>query len=352
MLETIREYALERLEQSGEAGAVRQRHLEFFLNLAEAAGLTAERFAEERFELVLPDQDNARAALDWALAAEPVAGLRLVVALEHFWVSYGPREGVERTRAFLDRVQTPELRAPGLRAVGSSANQANEPELAERCYEESLSIYRELGDEWGIAHLLMRLAHSAHERGDRGTAETLADESLEVARRNGFVTEEVQALTIKGTLLCEAGGYERGIALLEESARRAGEIGFSWWQIVALQGLTQQLFACGRSLEAESCSFEALKLADQMGDRMRRVYSLALVARAVAERRDEKRAGRIWGALEAEVVRHPLPWELDDLIPAERVFPLDSLEFTRARMEGSRLTLDEAVAYALSVDSD
>ena len=338
MLETIREYALEQLEQSGEAGALRRRHLDFFLDLAEAAGLTAERVTEERFDLVLPDQDNARAALDWALAADPVAGLRLVVALEQFWVSYGPREGVERTRAFLERVQTPELRARGLRAVGSSANQANEPELAERCYEESLSIYRELGDDWGIAHLLMRLTHSAHERGDRGAAETLADESLEVARRNGFVTEEVQALTIKGTLVCEAGDYGSGIALLEEGARRAGEIGFSWWQIVALQRLTRQLFACGRSFEAESRSLEALKLADRIGDRMRRVYSLALLARAAAERRDEERAGRIWGALEAEVARHPLPWELGELIPAERVFPLDSLEFTRARVR--RLAAD------------
>ena len=348
MLETIREYALEKLEQSGEAGALRRRHLDFFLDLAEAAGLTAERVTEERFDLVLPDQDNARAALDWALAADPVAGLRLVVAFEQFWVVYGPREGVERTRAFLDRVQTPELRARGLRAVGSSANQANEPELAERCYEESLSIYRELGDDWGIAHLLMRLTHSAHERGDRGAAETLADESLEVARRNGFVTEEVQALTIKGTLVCEAGDYGSGIALLEEGARRAGEIGFSWWQIVALQRLTRQLFACGRSFEAESRSLEALKLADRIGDRMRRVYSLALLARAAAERRDEERAGRIWGALEAEVARHPIPWELGELIPAERVFPLDSLEFKRARVEGSRLTLDEAVEYALA----
>jgi len=349
MLETIREYALERLEESGEAETVRRRHGGFFLELAESANLAAERITEQRFDLVLPDQDNARAALDWALRADPVLGLRLAVELEHFWVSYGPAEGVDRTQAFLDRVETPELRARALRAVGSSADQAGQGQLAEHCYEESLRAYRELGDEWGIAHLLMRLAHSAHGRGERAAAHSLADASLEVSRRRGFATEELQVLTLKGTLECEDGDDTHGTTLLEDSARRAGEIGFPWWQIVALQRLVEQLLRLGRSEDAGSHCLEALRLAGRIDDTQRLAYALAQLARVAAERRDGEQAGRFWGALEAEVGRNPLPWNPTRSIHAERVLALGgSPDFDRARAEGRRLTLDEAVEHALA----
>jgi len=67
-------------------------------------------------------------------------------------------------------------------------------------------------------------------------------------------------------------------------------------------------------------------------------------------RRDAERAGRLWGALEAEVARKPLPWNPLDSVHAERVLALEGPDFDRARSEGSQQTLDEAVAYALSVD--
>lgn len=347
MLETIREYALERLEQSGEAEALRRRHAAFYLELAESANLCAERITEQRSDLVLPDQDNARAALDWALTADSELGLRLAVALEHFWASHAQVEGVERTQALLDRVETPALRARALRAVGSAADQAGQGELAERCYEESLRIYRELRDDWGVAHLLMRMAHSAHGRGARDEAHELAAASRDISHRKGFATEEIQVLTLEGTLLCEAGDEVRGTSLLEESARRAGEIGFTWWQVVTLQRLVEELLARGRSDDAEARALEALGLADRIGDTLRRVYALAQLASAAAERRDDERAGRLWGALEAEVARSPLPWNPVE-IHAERVLALAGPTFDRARAEGSRRTLDEAVQDALA----
>ena len=350
MLETIRHYSLERLAESGEAEAMRRRHGRFFLELAESANLAAERITEQRFDLVLPDQDNARAALDWALTADPVLGLRLAVALEHFWVSYGAIEGVDRTQALLDCVETPELRARALRAVGSSADQAGRGQLAEACYEESLRAYRKLGDDWGVAHLLMRLAHSAHSRGAGNEARELAAASLEISRRRGFATEEIQVLTLEGTLMCEGGDDVRGTMLLEESARRAGEIGFIWWQVVALQRLVEHLLSRGRGDDAESHARQALRLVGRIGDAPRRVYLIALLARAAALRRDAERAGRLWGALEAEVARKPLPWNPFDSVHAERVLALEGPDFDRARSEGSQQTLDEAVAYALSVD--
>ena len=96
MLETIREYALERLEQSGEAGAVRQRHLELLSQPRGGGPGLTDRALRRGTLRACSARPGAmlRAALDWALAAEPRTRVcRLVVALEHFWVSYGPRRG-------------------------------------------------------------------------------------------------------------------------------------------------------------------------------------------------------------------------------------------------------------------
>ncbi|MGE5435356.1 MAG: ATP-binding protein [Candidatus Doudnabacteria bacterium] len=105
MLETINEFAAERLGESGEEDELRRRQAEFFLALAESANLSAEAIdIGPRPELVLPEQDNLRAALDWAAeAGEIELGLRLAIALEQFWVAAGPYEGARRVEAFLDR---------------------------------------------------------------------------------------------------------------------------------------------------------------------------------------------------------------------------------------------------------
>src|SRR5207244_5727969 len=89
----------------GEEDELRRRHAEFFLALAESANLSAEATdLGPRPELVLPEQDNLRAALDWAAeAGEIELGLHLAIALEQFWVAVAPYEGARRVQAFLDR---------------------------------------------------------------------------------------------------------------------------------------------------------------------------------------------------------------------------------------------------------
>jgi predicted ATPase len=100
MLETIHEFAAERLCESGEEDELRRRHAGFFLALAESANLSAEAInLGPRPELVLPEQDNLRAALDWAAeAGEIELGLRLAISLEQFWVAAGPYEGARRSK--------------------------------------------------------------------------------------------------------------------------------------------------------------------------------------------------------------------------------------------------------------
>ena len=96
MLETIRELAAEKLAAEGEADAARRRHAEHYLAVARSANLDAEAEGQQRHDLVIPERDNMRAALTWALETdERELGLELVVALENYWATSSPQEGID-----------------------------------------------------------------------------------------------------------------------------------------------------------------------------------------------------------------------------------------------------------------
>jgi predicted ATPase len=152
MLETIREYASERLEDSPEAEDVRRRHAKFLVALAESANLNPGRLASggQRLGIAITEQDNARAALTWTLTSGSIElGLRLAIALDMFWTAHDPREGVRWFGALLARPEaesvTPELRAHALRGFGASRDIAGQVEAAEQLYEQSLALFLQLG---------------------------------------------------------------------------------------------------------------------------------------------------------------------------------------------------------------
>ena len=123
MLETIREFALEQLAAAGDADAVRRRHAEHFLALGETANLTAESVGPQRAEIVRAEQDNFRAAIDWAIDHDPALAFRLTIALEQFWVMNDAFEGAQRLKVLLDHSSSvsPLLRARALRVYAESA---------------------------------------------------------------------------------------------------------------------------------------------------------------------------------------------------------------------------------------
>jgi predicted ATPase/class 3 adenylate cyclase len=347
MLETIREYARERLAESGDPDGVRRRHAEYFLELAESANLAAESLGEQQFEIVMPVLDDARAALDWALQHDVELGLRLVVALEQLWVVGNLAEGAERTRAFVDRVDSPAARARGLRAVGSSLHPLGRYDEARRYYEESLALYRELGDSWGIAHLLMRLAHAAYDLGDTEGARRQAGESLELSRRHGHERNEAQVLTLLGEIAFDEGDTERGTELLLDSAARCARDGFPWWQAVNLSVLTDALLTRELPDRAVPPAQELLLVAIRIGDNLRKTYALAQLAHAAANLGQEERAGRMWGFVEAEQSRSPAPgWDHRESAHAAAVLATPAWE--RGRRAGQGFTLEQAVEEALA----
>ena len=126
LLDTIREYAVERLDESPKADDVRRRHAEFFLDIAESANLNAgtlEVGKPMRHDIASREQDNIRGALAWAVATSaPALGLAIATSVEWFWIMHDPREGMRWFARMLElpevELVAPEIRAHALRAYG------------------------------------------------------------------------------------------------------------------------------------------------------------------------------------------------------------------------------------------
>ena len=190
MLETIRQFAAERLADSGNGEAVRRRHAERMFEVARSTHLDDEGDVPTDLGLALAERDDFRAALDWALEHDAELGLKIAVALQNLWNAAGPQEGLRRLTQLLERAgpSSPAVRAAALRVQGGTADMSGEDELAERLWEESVELYRAVGDDRGIAAVEHMLAVSAWRQGDWERMRRLTESSLERARgRFAFV---------------------------------------------------------------------------------------------------------------------------------------------------------------------
>jgi len=247
MLETIREYAAELLERSADAETTRKRHADYVLAVAESANLTFQSEGEQGYDVAIAEQDNARAALAWALGAGEIElGLELAVALEAFWVTHDPREGIRWFEALFGAnadIQPP-LRMRALRAYGTSLSFVDQ-EAAQRAWEDGLAAARELREERAVVSLLLVLANLAWERGaDSGfqgeeldEARKLGTEALELNRRVGSRNAEAQCLSVLGRVAHSQGDLRGARELLEQSASIAHETRARWWEAHALNHL-------------------------------------------------------------------------------------------------------------------
>ena len=201
LLETIRAYARERLESSGNAGELQRRHAEYYLGDPAQSeeylvGYDA-RVVADRLEV---DLANVRAALEWAHAERSPHELALAILYQRSpqVFSAEARRVLERALA-QDGGQNPRLRARALSAVGGISRQLGDPDAASMFFEESVEIYRELEDTTGaLAHVLLRLSHAAMDRDDLDEALRLALESETVACVSG--DRDVNRAYILGTL--------------------------------------------------------------------------------------------------------------------------------------------------------
>jgi predicted ATPase len=354
MLETIREFARDELATSGEETEQRRRHAEYFAEVAENANLNAGtlRPGGQRMELAIAEQDNIRAALDWAIATPDKAfGFRLAVAMDQFWVANDPTESKRRYEALFDLPGDvdPRLRAEALRSYASSFHILGDQETAARLYQESLDVFDEIGDEHGRAVLLHRFGILAMQRQDLVQARELAEESHAIHERFGDAWGLAQTIGTLGAIERDAGNGERAYALIADSADRAAGVGQQWWMAGMLMELAALSLEAGRLDDAEAKARESLNLANGMRDYGGRVFGVGVLACVAAERGDIERAGRLWGAIEDDRVGAPLGgWLRHHGACEARIVKHGGAELETSLDLGRGVSLDDAVYIALA----
>jgi non-specific serine/threonine protein kinase len=223
LLETIKEYAGEKLRHAGEEPVLRDSHRDYYVTLGEALQkklVGAEQTAAlNAFEI---EHDNFRAALDWSVRCRPDAGsaLRLGSALWRFWDMRGYlTEGARwlRDALAIQGDATLVVRAKALNAAGNLALDHGEYDDAERLYEEALALRREMGDPLSIAGSLSNLGVVARQKGDYAKAVELYEQALALFREDGNIDNIAGVLDNLGFVVQCMGDYDRAESLYHEA---------------------------------------------------------------------------------------------------------------------------------------
>jgi predicted ATPase len=272
MLETIREYALERLAASGEAEAIQRQHATFFLQLAEEADPKV-RSAEQAswYRRLEVEHDNLRAALRWTLERKASEmGLRLAGVLWAFW-----RRHLREGRSWLAQVlaqpgaqaRTP-ARAKALLLPGALALFQGDFLEAGRLLEESVSIGWEVGTKGkrDLAHALMMLGHMVLLQGNLSAARELAEESKRLFQEVGEAWGLAMALSLFGEAMVKLGDPVAARAPLEESVALFRVAGDRQRLVLPIDALGLVALQQGDYADARARFEEALSLARQTGD--------------------------------------------------------------------------------------
>jgi predicted ATPase/DNA-binding SARP family transcriptional activator len=298
LLETIRQYALERLQASGEVSALRQRHRDWYLALAEQSeGILRGPEQGDWLNRLTSEHDNFRAVLRWSLEwGEIEVAVRLAGALWRFWYMRGHvREGRERLEEVIARAEdaahdgrpvAPETLARALNAAGTFADKMGESRRAIELHERSLAIRRTLGDRGAIAATLNDLANVLTSAGEYARAMTYYEEGLALYRELGDEWGIVLVLGNFAHCISEQGQYERAAAMFEEAHTLASRMGGAREIAYALNNLGDISFRLGR-LDAARDYFErGLALFREQADPLCIALSLlglAHIARATGD---------------------------------------------------------------------
>jgi predicted ATPase/DNA-binding CsgD family transcriptional regulator len=293
MLETIREYALEMLDTNGEEGSSRYAHAVYYMSLAE----------ESELELVGPEQtlwlmrlerehDNLRAALNWSLQQiedtnekerRMEIALRLVGALRRFWQMHGHlKEGQAFTEKALSASEgilvSVQARANALIAAGTLASIQNDYDRTETYCRESLLLFRELGNQQGIALSLYLLSVVPMMKGDNIAARSQAEEALALFREMGDQERVAWSLSTLGLLDTQEEKYASARAFYEESLAIHRKLSNKRGVAATLLRLAHLLFvSLGDQILLRSLLDEGLTLNNELGEKegIANVYSLS-----------------------------------------------------------------------------
>jgi non-specific serine/threonine protein kinase len=405
MLETVRQYAHDRLVESGDERRWRHQHVVYFLEVAEEAEPRL-RGPDQQLWLdrLQAEHDNMRSALAWSCAepAESVSGLRLAGTFWTFWLMRGHfdegRSWLSRSLAVVPVEQDLPARARALRGRGVFAELEGDYQAARTLYEESIAIYRELGERRGIASCLSNLGSVAGAQGDDDAAQALWQESLVIRRELGDPLGVADLLGHLGKAAYQRGDHESARAMWEESLAISRGLRDRWGMSFSLSNLGRVALDQRDSDSARAMWKESREISRDLGDRWGYAWSLmdlgdlasaqdnysaaeALHLECLAIRRDlgnrpsiadslERlahvalvlaepfRAARLWGTAERLREELGVPLSADERLRYERLVESardmldDPTAFDLAWQGGRAMTIDQAVAYALRSESD
>jgi predicted ATPase/class 3 adenylate cyclase len=357
LLETIREYAFEKLREAGEVDELRARHAAHYLQFGEQARDELRGAGQARWLGALDkEHTNMRAAIEYVRrAGEKQLELRFVAALWFFWIVHGYlTEGTAIVERALEgsTSQPALLRADALKAGAALAHRMGDTRRAKLYAKESIDLYRELGDLGGEASSLTTLGGVALVEGDSARARQLYEQALALARSLDDPFRLASALGNLGYLLLLDGDNERAARLFEEGLivfrRLSSEEG------VARSELNLAFAAWQRSSfrEAEALMKDAIRRFTTIGSREGIAYSLEGLAAVAVSQTDHVRAARLLGA--SESVRLALELTLDPFEQALHGWTISEARqalaerFDDEHTAGAAMSLERAAEYALA----
>ncbi len=295
LLETVRQYSRDRLRESGEAEQFHTQHRDWYLGLAERIEPELQGPDEsmwlDRLDL---EHDNLRAALEWSTRHEESdEALRLAGALGWFWFIRGywseGREWLERALA-RSRGDATAARAKALYRAGFLAWRLGDYGQAVALSEESLTLCKKGGDDWGSAFSLQTLGAVARYQGEYARAEVLHEESLRIFRGLREKWGIAFALSFLGLVAYRQGSYERATGLYDESLSLFRGLRQQWGTAIALHNLGIAQCCQGNYARAIALHEESLTYFRAIGDKLNTGQALYALGTAAWQQGDCARA--------------------------------------------------------------
>ncbi len=349
LLDTVREYAAGRLAEP-EVEPLRRRHAQRTRDLAVAANLALEQVAAGMsFEPIWDELPSIRAAIDWAIYADPPLGVEIACALEQFWTTGHNREGIDAFDALLARDELEEFsRARALRCRGGARYSSGDFAGGTADYDAAIAIHRRLGQPAYVAHLLLRNGVEALRQRDFERARRSLDEAEATGGAERFRPDRIIELSIRADLAFEAMLIDEGFALLRSAVVHAEGSADEWWLTSLHVDLADRGLEFGRLDAAGASAREALALARKLHDRKATIWALSMLARTASRNSGHERAGRIWGGLEAEGERggRTERWALAEERLREELAAVGGAAFLAGVAAGRSMSLAETVIEA------
>ncbi len=360
MLETIRSYARERLEESGDAEEIARAHAEYFGGLAEEAEPHTAQGDEQMEWLQRLEQelDNLRAALEsFAELGEGESQLRMAVALRHFWRFHGHLvEGRKRLQSALEGGTVDEvLRARALAPLGLIAHSQGDYDSARAYLEEALDIEKRNNLKERVAGTLNDLGRVAKAQGDHQGARKLYEETIRIARQVDDVFLVMLGTHNLADLALNQEDFEQASFLSAESLRLWRKLGDAEGIAMSLANGAFAALSLNRLTEATGMLSDSLAVAKELGSAEILAVCIGGFASIAASSGQTERAARLLGAAERlrqsiGITNEGFEAKLEEttvfLISAE----LEKARFAEALEEGRALTAEEAIVEALEMN--